>query len=101
MSTDAAEKAFASGFRGENAAPEPSHAELIAAIEKMAEKHDSLQVRPHQKADAGDVKTFGDDQQYESLGSDEKAKNSDWDNITRDRDGKIEYWKKKTERPMS
>jgi len=50
---------------------------------------------------AGDVKTFGDEQEYESLGTDEKAKNSEWDNITRDRDGKIEYWKKKAERPMS
>ena len=99
--TEDTEKAFAAGFRGDNASTPSNHDELIAAVEKMAGKHDAIQVRPHQTAEAGDVLTFGDNHEYVSLGSDEKAKNSEWDNITRDRDGKIEYWKKKAERPMS
>ena len=98
--SDPVEDGFAEGFRGKSAAPSKD-AELHAAMDKMAEKHDTIRVHGHEMAEAGDVKTFGDNQEYESLGSDEKAKNSEWDNITRDRDGKIEYWKKKAERPMA
>ena len=54
-----------------------------------------------QMAKAGDVRTFGDNHQYESLGTDDAARNSPWDNITRE-GGKPEYWKKKApvESPM-
>lgn len=54
-----------------------------------------------QMAKAGDVRTFGDGLQYESLGTDENARNGEWENITRD-GGRPEYWKKKApkESPM-
>jgi hypothetical protein len=57
-----------------------------------------------QTAAKGDVKEFGDGEEYESLGGPE-AKGEDWDNLTTDGRGKpVDYWKKKkkkAERPMS